>query len=85
MASLRQRLDDIERKSPERKSVYEMTDEELIVGIGLPRGTTVEDACAHIREERMLARATACPTTAPGDATPSRHTTTGDHNNESKQ
>ena len=87
MATLRQRLDGLERVSPERKSVYEMSDQQLIVGMGLPRETTVEEAVAHIREKRMLARATptVCPAPAPGDATPSRHTTTGDHNDESKQ
>ncbi len=87
MATLRQRLDGLERSSPERKSVYEMSDEELIVGMGLPRGTTAEEAVAHIREQRMLARATATasPAPAPANATPSRHATTGDHDDESKQ
>ena len=56
MATLRQRLDDLEQRSPDRRSVYEMSDQELIVGMGLPPGTSNAEAVAYIVNCRLLSR-----------------------------
>ena len=85
MASLRQRLDGLERVSPDRKSVYEMSDQELIVGMGLSKDATDEEVDAHIRKVlRSRSPPATCLAPAHDDAaTPPRRLMTNDHNDES--
>ena len=50
MALLLRRLEHLERESPDRRSVYEMTDAELHVSMGLSPNATDDEINAHIHK-----------------------------------